>query len=128
MAGDVREPTLGNTRRATCPVCGWKMLRADIRHRYLTCPSCKQGLKVQVPSSLRLISIGIGVAALSITYSLGVGGYGFLLVALIAYFLMSLVVGAVGSWFFLRLERDPGVDNDEILHITPRPGSSRGPE
>ena len=128
MAGNVREPILGKGRTVTCPVCGWQMPRAEIRRRCVTCQSCKQRLRVQVPSGLRLISIGIGLLALLITYSLGVEGYEFLLVALIAYILTSMVVGAIGSWFFLKLERDIGADVPSgVLHLSGPPDSSSEP-
>jgi hypothetical protein len=45
-----------------------------------------------------------------------------------AGFAACAFAGALIGYLFPRLERDPGGDNGEILHVTPRPGPPKDPE
>jgi len=118
MRAKANESILAYGPRVTCPVCKQKMRRSEIRQKRLTCPSCRESLRVRVPRDLRWISVLLVLLALLITYATGVGGYEFLLVAPIVYLLLCAAVGIIGSWFFLRLERDGRTEvGDEVLRL-----------
>ena len=109
----------------TCPVCGWKMRRDDIRRGGFACPGCKERLRVKESREGSLVMVVSGVVGILIPYLAGAQGYVFLWEAVIAFLVIFFGTAVLrGLLFLAKLERDPGADDGTILHVTGPPDSS----
>jgi hypothetical protein len=122
-------------RKPKCPVCRREVPKAFIRRDTFPCPNCNAPLRIPQlnRSALAAVLVACGFsAAILIPYTLGLRQNALIAAAIILLapcgIGLGFVLGAALGYFFPRLERDPGWQDGEILHITPRPGSSRRPE
>src|SRR3989442_1028200 len=108
----------------TCPVCGWKFGRGDIRPGTFLCPRCKNRLRLQKGRGLTPAIVVSGLLAFLIPYAAGVQGYRFLVDAAVIYFLVLFGFAFLHGLLFPSLEVDPELDDGTILHLTGPPDSS----
>jgi hypothetical protein len=122
----------GGMRKIKCPVCGGEVPKVYVRRGTFPCPTCRQPLRIARASRVVAVPIVVGgwSLALLIPHLMGMQGNTFLLAAILllapAGFGVAALMGAVRGYLFLKLERDPGVEDGEILHITPRPDARGG--
>ena len=107
-----------------CPVCGWQMRKCDMQRGSFSCPSCKERLRWKEVPGKYLVATGGGLLAFLIPYLAGVQGNGLLYLPFLLWLPINFGLGALLGLLFLELERDPGLDDGTILHLTGRPDSS----
>ena len=113
-----------------CPVCSCEVPRGVIRRGSFACPQCKEPLRIPEISGMKAIPLSLCglLLAFLIPYLMGLQGNRLLFATIILLAPVGLAVGAlagaVGAYFSPWLERDPGGDDGEILHIVTPP---RGP-
>ena len=120
-------------RKPKCPVCRREVAKAFIRRTTFPCPNCDAPLRIpQLNRSVlaaALVVFGFS-AAILIPYTLGLRENALIAAAIVLLapcgIGLGLVLGAVLGYFFPRLEKDPGWQDGEILHIVPPPGPSKG--
>jgi len=127
MAGWHRLPKILARGKARCPVCTREVPRGFIRRGTFPCPTCKQALRFRRVSRLQAAPVVFcgWLLAFLIPYLMGLRGNKLLFATIVllapAALAACALVGALIGYLFPRLERDPGGDNGEILHITPPP-------
>jgi hypothetical protein len=127
-------PGISRMRKIKCPVCAHEVPRAFIRRGTFPCPTCKEPLRI--PRASRLLAVPLAACGYSLVfltaYLLGLKGNALLIVTVFvgcaATFVVAAVMGLLQGYLFPRLERDPGFDDGEILHIVPPPGRSKSPQ
>jgi hypothetical protein len=125
MAGLHRLPKILARGKPRCPVCTREVPRGFIRPGTFSCPWCKEPLRFLRISKLKAIPIELcGVAlAFLVLWLAGLEGNALLLGMIILFAPAGLAAcafaGAPMGYFFPRLERDPGWDDGDFLHIVP---------
>jgi hypothetical protein len=113
--------------RLNCPVCDWKMRKGDLHRGSFACPGCKEKLRFAKSSPLEFAAVTLGSALLSflIPYMQEHRGGSFWCEVIVLFFLFFCGSAILRVQLFpLKLERDLGLDDGTILHLTGRPDSS----